>query len=369
MKKKDNITRILNSIKPIKKPFSKISKELNQSFKYSSLDNLIKILNKKQVYRGEFVLPPDKTEHKNDYDINFHNSIEYLNEFSDIKNLPLVANNNNYIIKGEFNPDYEIENIKRENNIKYFMELKELRKKEKIKKSRELLKKYKEDDSNLNLGKYNPNYNLIKPRIPKAFIRNPNEHIKNSWLPNCPFRNTFESFKIKEKEDNKNISDIKHEEKENKKIKTGNEMDKNTRNIINIKINENLSSYNNSQISQKTEDSINIPNIIYINNKKIKKIKIRKIKRLNEIYPEINNIKGQIVFDKMKKRKSLFKKCESNIDYFPNYKYSLPHTPSYIFKYIPNKDNYKKYINGKIIRGYNFNTDNYYVMQLRNKSI
>ena len=71
----------------------------------------------------------------------------------------------------------------------------------------------------------------------------------------------------------------------------------------------------------------------------------------------------------MKKRKSLFKKCENSIDYDPNYEYNFPHTPSYIFKYIKNKENHKKYINGKIIRGYSYDPDNYYVMKLKNKSI
>ena len=76
-----------------------------------------------------------------------------------------------------------------------------------------------------------------------------------------------------------------------------------------------------------------------------------------------------VLFDKMKKRKSLFKKCESNIDYFPDYKFIFPHTPSYIFKYVKDKEKFKRYMNGKIIRGYNYNSDDYYVMQLRNKSI
>ena len=84
----------------------------------------------------------------------------------------------------------------------------------------------------MTLGKYSPNYDSIKPRIPHAFIRNPNVHIKYSWLSNNPFRNTFEVFKLKQKEENKNII------KDNKL---------NTR-ISKIKINENISSYNNSQI-------------------------------------------------------------------------------------------------------------------------
>ena len=60
--------------------------------------------------------------------------MEYINELSDINNLPLVAKNKNYLIDSEFNSDFEREKMKRENNMKYFIKLKELRKKEKIKK-------------------------------------------------------------------------------------------------------------------------------------------------------------------------------------------------------------------------------------------
>ena len=254
MKKPDNITRILKSIHPIRRPFSKISKELNQSFKYSSLGNLLNKLDKKQIYIDKFIPPPDKTPHKNDYDINFQNSIDYINELSDINNLPLVAKNKNYLINGEFNPDFEIENMRRENNKNYFIQLKELRKKQKIKKSKEILKKYKDSDSNLILGKYNPNFDSVKPRIPHALIRSPNVHIKDPWLNNYPFRNTFENFKLKNKKDNTNNNNIPPE----------NNIKKFSRNIKNIKLKENISSFNNSKISKKTEDSINVPNIIYL---------------------------------------------------------------------------------------------------------
>ena len=230
----------------------------------------------------------DKIPHKNDYYVNFQNSIDYINELSNINNLPLVAKNKNYIINGHFNQDFENENLKRKMYIIPFKP-KALRKKEKIKRSKDILIKYRNSENNLGLGKYSPNYDSIKPRIPHAFIRNPNVHIKYSWLSNNPFRNTFEAFKLKQKEENKNIL---QENQLNTKIR-------------NIKINENISSYNYSQISQKTDESVNINNIIYINNKNNKKIKIRKIKRLNNIYPALKNVKGLVLFDKMKKKACL----------------------------------------------------------------
>ena len=181
MNTSDNIIRILKLLNPIQKSFSRTNTDLNQAFKYSSFDNLFKVLDKKQTYKGEFFLPKDKTPHKNDYNVNFKNSIDYINELSNINNLPLVAKNKNYILNGHFNQDFENENLKRK-KYKIPFKPKALRKKEKIKRSKDILTKYRNSVNNLTLGKYSPNYDSIKPRIPHAFIRNPNVHIKDSWL-------------------------------------------------------------------------------------------------------------------------------------------------------------------------------------------
>ena len=285
--KLDNITKILKSITPIRNPFSKISRQINRSFKQSSLENLLKTLDKKVVFKEELLPTQKKINFKNDYDIDFNNSIEYLQEFSDIYNLPLVAKNKNYVINGKFNSDYEKERIRQENSKK----LKEERKNEIIKDSQKIIKLSRDNDSNLNLVNYNPNYDIIKPRLPNIIIRPPNSHIKDSWLINCHFRNTFEDFKMNLKEVTKNENVIKNKRKINKIQKNN--------------------SFNNCQISlldKKTEESYNTQDLDYLNNKPIIKIKIKKIKRIknNKSNMDINNIKGNILFDKMKRRKSLF---------------------------------------------------------------
>ena len=48
-KKIDNINLILKSISPIKNTFYKMSKKLDKSFKYTSLNNLIKSLDAKYI--------------------------------------------------------------------------------------------------------------------------------------------------------------------------------------------------------------------------------------------------------------------------------------------------------------------------------
>ena len=75
--------------------------------------------------------------------------------------------------------------------------------------------------------------------------------------------------------------------------------------------------------------------------------------------------KSPILFNKMRGRSDMFVKSKYLNSYNINYDSTFPHIPSYIFKYMKNKQNYKKYINGKIIRGYYYNPSDYYVMELQ----
>ena len=425
----DNIDRILKSIVPIKYTFSNISKKLDKSFKFSSLDNLVKSLDVKYVYKDQFEPTPEIVLHKNDYNINFQNSYEYLDELSDINNLPFVLQNKNCLKDGEFNPDFEYETGKNVVNKKYLIEEQSKRKMDRLKKRIERLKKFRESDSNIDSGKYHPNYDAIKRRSPCAYIREPNKHIKDSWLVNCPFRNTFEDFKRMENErKEKEMEEIKNKEAqnnnnlennnnvENNNIENNNVDNLNTINNINSintinnienenrnNIFNNNSSYNtneNSQRSALTRD-INKDKIRkeekYLSyrgkNMKIKN-KVSKIKKLNlpiissipkrqnslnyiqfkspkkrinrsVSYEKMSRHKTPIVFKKMTGRTNLFQDNKYLISYSPNYNSMLPHIPSTIFKYIKNKQNYKKYMNGKIIRGYYYNPRDYYVMELQ----
>jgi len=424
----DNIDRILKSIVPIKYTFSNISKKLDKSFKFSSLDNLVKSLDVKYVYKDQFEPTPEIVLHKNDYNINFQNSYEYLDELSDINNLPFVLQNKNCLKDGEFNPDFEYETGKNVVNKKYLIEEQSKRKMDRLKKRIERLKKFRESDSNIDSGKYHPNYDAIKRRSPCAYIREPNKHIKDSWLVNCPFRNTFEDFKRENERKEKEMEEIKNKEAqnnnnlennnnvENNNIENNNVDNLNTINNINSintinnienenrnNIFNNNSSYNtneNSQRSALTRD-INKDKIRkeekYLSyrgkNMKIKN-KVSKIKKLNlpiissipkrqnslnymkfnspkkrinrsVSYEKMSRHKTPIVFKKMTGRTNLFQDNKYLISYSPNYNSMLPHIPSTIFKYIKNKQNYKKYMNGKIIRGYYYNPRDYYVMELQ----
>ena len=126
---------------------------------------------------------------------------------SDYKSLPKKSNKNNNLINiintKELDKKSAIDDLlkpepKKESNKNYLIKQKEERKKEQIKKRIKLLKNYKERDSNPIIGMYDPNYEAIQRRSPCAIICDPGVHLKNSWMINNPFRNTFEEFKKKQ---------------------------------------------------------------------------------------------------------------------------------------------------------------------------
>ena len=407
----DNITQILKSISPLKNTFSKVSKKFDKSFKYSSLDNLVKSLDVKYIYKDQFEPDPEIILHKNDYNVNFQNSYDYLDELSDVNNLPLVLQNKNCIKDGDFNPDYENDINKKEINKKYIKEEEGKRKKERLRKRIERLKKFRDSDSNIDPGKYHPNYDAIKRRYPCVYIRDPNIHIKDSWLINCPFRNTFEEFKRLENEKKENLKKINSNKKENNQniknqnqnLNNNNTSKNDLNNNNNVSIIYKISSFNSNENSPRSistneinkekseEDSLsskaknlkvkniipkklslpmiinsprnhNVSNISNISKVFSPKKRVSRSVSYENIF---NNNKSPINFNKMKGRDNLFVESKYLISYNPNYDSTFPHVPSTIFKYAKNKQNYKKYINGKIIRGYYYNPRDYYVMELK----
>ena len=104
----DNIISILKSITPIKHKFSRKNKEFDKTFKSKSLEILLKNIDYHPKLHDEYAPSPEFLNHRNQYDINFQNSDNYIKEFFDLNNIPLVMNNKNCLKNGTFNPDYEI---------------------------------------------------------------------------------------------------------------------------------------------------------------------------------------------------------------------------------------------------------------------
>ena len=396
----DNITNILKSMSPIKLKFSRQNRELDRRFKNMCLEKLISTLDYRPKIVDEFAPNPEYLKNKNQYEINFQNSDEYIKELSNLNNLPLVQQNRNCIKNGMFNPDFKTsQNKSQKDQIKFLALEKERRLQEKLKLCKERLRKYRESNvntSSLDPLKYNPNYDSIRKKVPCAYIRTPTEKILPKYYkPKETIKEDSKNSIEKENNDEtknkeENLNTIKEEEKEIKNEEGNNEDNNNNirndeksktlrrKKIEKTKIQNELSNKSinysfseNNNKSTKEEENILHYQQIYNSSKspKFKKIKnIKNLKLKNWRCSSLDNIynKNYIIFKKMLGRNELFEKKQEFLRlYFPNYETTLPRIPSFIFKYKKDPQNYKKYVTGKIIRNYFYDPDNYYVMDYK----
>ena len=172
-KSQDNILTILKSMPKINYTFSRKNREFNKTFKNKSLETLLRILDSHPKIHDEYTPSQEFLNNRNKYEINFQNSDNYIKEFSDLNNLPLVMSNRNCLKNGTFNPDYDLNPVKSKEEQKLIILEKEKRKRERLQDRLEKLKKWRESDSSLDPGKYHPNYNFIKKKITNVYIRQP----------------------------------------------------------------------------------------------------------------------------------------------------------------------------------------------------
>ena len=119
---------------------------------------------------------------------------------------------------------------------------------------------------------------------------------------------------------------------------------------------------------EKIQSSNSMRNIY---NKNIKFPKINNIKKsaLKKRYKRNNRFKNYVSFKKMRGRDDdkSEEKDEHLIAYEPNYEFFRPHIHSTFFSYKNSDENYKKFKTGKIIRGYNYSPDDYFVCEFEKK--
>ena len=155
-----------------------------------------------------------------------------------------------------------------------------------------------------------------------------------------------------------------------------------------IKLADKNSSNNSDYYNNEMNKSTNIEELSLLHQERDKFYKIQSNRSLNKnmSLPKIrkklnsplksktnryNGAKHCIYFKKMLGREhSLFNSKNNQIVlYAPNYENVMPHIPSTIFKYRMNDADYKKYITNKIIRGYNYSSEKYFVFDFKkNKS-
>ena len=378
----DNFNSIIKSLRPIKDKFSKQSYKHDKYFKKSSLEILEKNL-----------FGPKKSP-ENFYTSKLYRSIDFMYKLSNdcydyienlkgIKNIPIKVNKKGFnFVKNLYNPEFEERPEDRyllnDNKPHYIYNLKKSNQNKKI---------FKFAVYALDPGYYNPKYDFIKKRIPSIdFSKSPNSHDNNEFAKifqenDYNFSNNDNQEKIL---DNINKNTTIQEESKRMNI-TGNqkpELEKeNEKNEQKLEIQEipqneennnlieahsrnyqqNLDDMSQTTVPAKKEEfklrkNFNLPRIIHKNKSQI-----------NVSTPVMISFKKMMGRDVVKKDKDLKLIEKTDIEYKPNYDFTLPHVRSFRFRSIENKQNHKKYMLGKILRSYSFNSYGYYVMDIKKK--
>ena len=416
---KDNIITIVKTLKPIKNIYSKQNKDFDKYFHGLSLKYLVdhmKIQKKYNPYLnpGESLDEPDNNSIMN---INFKSTFNYLDELNKVKSLPTIKkiSNNIKIIKNktkgkknkkilEKKKQDEISNLVRkkmwDENVtldpgRYYPKYDYIRKKipcafigkpkiteedytiqneekkeeteKKIKKEKINIQEKKEENNNIN-----------------------NKDIKNANPKNKIILNESDSSKILLDKINSNLDSPKKNNMNNrsnilypsanKKMKISQKTDKFSSSII--KHQNTASSWSNTleldsskKLSEqyKTKDNnrnISLENSSKFNYYSTQKINFKTNKRYSLKNMSMSNLKCPIIFDKMQGRDELDEldkksKAVYRINYNPDYNALRPHIPTIKFKSVRQYQDFKKYINGKIIRSYWYNPQQYFVFEYK----
>ena len=416
---KDNIITIVKTLQPIKNIYSKQNKDFDKYFHGLSLKYLVdhmKIQKKYNPYLnpGESLDEPDNNSIMN---INFKSTFNYLDELNKVKSLPTIKkiSNNIKIIKnktkGKKNKKIlekkkldEISNLVRkkmwDENVtldpgRYYPKYDYIRKKipcafigkpkiteedyiiQNEEKKEETEKKIKKEKINIQEKKEeNDNIN--------------NKDIKNANPKNKIILNESDSSKILLDKINSNLDSPKKNNMNNrsnilypsanKKMKISQKTDKFSSSII--KHQNTASSWSNTleldsskKLSEqyKTRDNnrnISIENSSKFNYYSTQKINFKTNKRYSLKNMPMSNLKCPIIFDKMQGRDELDEldkksKAVYRINYNPDYNVLRPHIPTIKFKSVRQYQDFKKYINGKIIRSYWYNPQQYFVFEYK----
>ena len=416
---KDNIITIVKTLKPIKNIYSKQNKDFDKYFHGLSLKYLVdhmKIQKKYNPYLnpGESLDEPDNNSIMN---INFKSTFNYLDELNKVKSLPTIKkiSNNIKIIKNktkgkknkkilEKKKQDEISNLVRkkmwDENVtldpgRYYPKYDYIRKKipcafigkpkiteedyiiQNEEKKEETEKKIKKEKINIQEKKEeNDNIN--------------NKDIKNANPKNKIILNESDSSKILLDKINSNLDSPKKNNMNNrsnilypsanKKMKISQKTDKFSSSII--KHQNTASSWSNTleldsskklNEQYKTRDNnrnISLENSSKFNYYSTQKINFKTNKRYSLKNMSMSNLKCPIIFDKMQGRDELDEldkksKAVYRINYNPDYNALRPHIPTIKFKSVRQYQDFKKYINGKIIRSYWYNPQQYFVFEYK----
>ena len=418
MEDSDNIMNILKSITPIKEIYSKRKKAMDNSFKHMSLQRIIKNMNYHPKIIDEFSPAPEFLKQENKYHINFKKSNAYIKELSDLSKLPLISNKKNLDKKklGEekkrkkeiLNERYKkLYNFKKSNSsvdsLIYNPNYDFIKKKIYCVHIRPppivtIRKHNKEYEKNIDTKKNKDEKNITEQQYALEKKQNKsqddNELNKNNKQNNfIVFNTNTQNNNNSSKANNKSYPNLSKSSKNhnnfnyNKRNSTRNSLKSNQK-LISLKSpsnknNDKRYSLSNSECyTLEINKSTNIENIshIYRDKEKINSSNsTRNISNKNVKFPKANTFKIKIKRKNTFKNYLSFKKMRGRYDYNteekdnhiiayePNYKFFWPHIHSTFFSYKNDDENYKKYKTGKIIRGYNYSPDDYFVCEFKKK--
>ena len=419
----DNIESLVKSLRPIKYLYSKQNKVYDKYFHGSSLKDLINQINSPKKF-NEFLQPGESLEETNKektiMDINFKSTFNYIDELSNLKNLPILLSHkpNNHILSDKKILKKNLKIIKMNPQTKNINLIK--------------TKIESDDEVTLDPGRYHPNYDYIKRRYPCVYFgkyknerNNNNEKIsektkneendekkqklskknldENKNKINCnssKMKNKSPKKNVKTEEISKNVLEGKKINNLDKQIKSNfnlnnyysllkKDSSKYLRTIMhirdkfshsNLKEENTASSFSNTmdfESSKKLTEQLkykgrNDSQYNYSSNNfniiKRESIALRKKGTQLMKNSSLDNLRCPIIFDKMKGRDKsyILKGFEgSKTTYNPKYNSIRPHIPSIKFKSERKYKEFKKYIIGKIIRSYCFNPEQYFVFEYK----
>ena len=429
MEGSDNIMNILKSLTPIKYTYSKSKKAIDESFKHMSLQNLVKHLDYRHKYIDEFSPSPEFLKQENKYDINFRNSNAYIKELSDLNNLPLIANkkNNEKKIKGEedyikkekesinkryrksiifkkknskndslvYNPNYNY--IKKKIYCAYirpphsFIDIRkniQENKKDIKKKNNSSIEKNQNENSNNNEQNLEEEQNKNQGVISSNKNRKQNNSIEfNTNNQNISNNSIFNESYSNRSNSSKNYNKCKTSKKNSKRkyLRLKGKL-ANLKNFSNKNFKKKTSLSNSDCYTMEINKSTNLDDISHIFRDKEKILSLNSVRNISSIslkFPKIKNIihrnsskkifngsirlRYSLSFKKMLGREKSKSKEKNAFSYNPNYDFFRPHIHSTFFSYKNSDENYKKYKTGKIIRGYNYSPDDYFVCEFKKK--
>ena len=411
---KDNITKIVKSLRPIKYLYSKQNKDFDKYFRGSNLKDFVKQINaekKFNVFLGPGEQINEFTSKNTDSNVVFKNAFNYFEELSNLKKLPLAA-----FKKGTKTSRYNSENSK-------YNKYKKIKKKKNKRNEEIKLKKIRnnaDEDVTLDPGRYNPNYDFIRRRYPCAYLGKPKKgedsttktlleqekesedksesknklnEIKKEINENNKNIKTNRNLKLKEEKDDKKLlisysnrtidegkindlkykrinfkiyNDIKNKREINEKMKSDTQQKFKMGNSP-LKLVSTVSSLANTNYIETTKrdknQSLNNSNSNFYNTQRaFRNHKIELTKKSS-----CENLRCPIMFDKMpgRDRPANFMQRKSEtfkVGYSPNYNFVRPHIPSTIFRSQRKYQEIKKYLTNKIIRSYYYNPERYFVL-------